>query len=199
VVMVVQTEKQGPDPAARRRWPALAVVLAALAAASLAGRSFYSSGSRAPLPSDKQVCVAVEIDGDPLGIACAPHGRNLARESIARLGLPASCADASPSRPLRPGDLLRFTTSGSGCAAEPPRPAAGSLRLMCGGGIDPNRDPLSDLELLPRIGPVKAGRIVESRRRDGPFETIEDLRRVRGIGPRTVEILEGWVELPRDR
>ncbi|MFO8070821.1 MAG: helix-hairpin-helix domain-containing protein [Polyangia bacterium] len=197
--MVVQTKKRGADPGLRRRGPALAILLAALAAASLAGRLFWSAGSRASLPADESMCVAVELDGDPLGIACALDGQGLVQEAIARLGLPASCSDAPPSRPPRPGDLLRFSTSESDCSAGQPRRAAGPLRLLCGGRVDPNRDPPSDLELLPRVGPVKAGRIVESRRRDGPFETTEDLRRVRGIGPRTVEILERWVEISRDR
>ncbi len=37
---------------------------------------------------------------------------------------------------------------------------------------------------LPGVGPVLAGRIVRSRREDGPFRTPADLRRVKGIGPK---------------
>ena len=40
-----------------------------------------------------------------------------------------------------------------------------------------------ELTSLPGIGPVIADRIVALRRRDGPFEGPEELRRVKGIGP----------------
>lgn len=43
---------------------------------------------------------------------------------------------------------------------------------------------------LPGIGPVKAKAIVDHRREHGPFERIEDIVNVRGIGPRTFERLE---------
>jgi competence protein ComEA len=44
-----------------------------------------------------------------------------------------------------------------------------------------------ELSLLPDIGEQLAKRIVANRRQNGPFRDLEDLRRVRGIGPRTLE------------
>lgn len=52
------------------------------------------------------------------------------------------------------------------------------------------------LARLPAIGPVKARAIVEDRRRRGPFGRLEELTRVRGIGPATVEQLRGSVRVP---
>jgi competence protein ComEA len=52
--------------------------------------------------------------------------------------------------------------------------------------INVNTATAAELELLPRIGPALAARIVEDRERNGPFQTIDALDRVRGIGPRTV-------------
>lgn len=37
-------------------------------------------------------------------------------------------------------------------------------------------------KLLSGVGKTKAARIVEYRRMNGPFETVDDLQRVRGIG-----------------
>ncbi|HEV2105361.1 MAG TPA: helix-hairpin-helix domain-containing protein [Candidatus Eisenbacteria bacterium] len=37
---------------------------------------------------------------------------------------------------------------------------------------------------MPGIGPVLARRIVEHRREHGPFRSPEELRAVRGIGPK---------------
>lgn len=52
------------------------------------------------------------------------------------------------------------------------------------------------LTALPGIGPARAAAIVETRRRDGPFQRVEDLQRVPGIGPQTVERLRNLVQLP---
>jgi competence protein ComEA len=41
----------------------------------------------------------------------------------------------------------------------------------------------TDIESLPRIGPVLARRIVEDRDEHGPFGSLEGLERVRGVGP----------------
>jgi len=59
--------------------------------------------------------------------------------------------------------------------------------------IDLNRAPTSELELLPGVGPALAGRIVESREADGPFSSVEDLARVRGIGVKTIDRIRPFV------
>ncbi|MEC7524188.1 MAG: helix-hairpin-helix domain-containing protein [Myxococcota bacterium] len=62
-------------------------------------------------------------------------------------------------------------------------------RLLAEQPMDVNRASAAELELLPRIGPTLARRVIEERDRGGPFESVEALTRVRGIGPRTVEQL----------
>jgi competence protein ComEA len=49
--------------------------------------------------------------------------------------------------------------------------------------IDVDRASEEELETLPRIGPALARRIVEDRAAKGPFGSLEELQRVRGIGP----------------
>lgn len=44
-----------------------------------------------------------------------------------------------------------------------------------------NRASLAELERLPRVGPVMAARIVAAR----PFRSLDDLDRIKGIGPAT--------------
>ncbi|MHC4608346.1 MAG: ComEA family DNA-binding protein [Planctomycetota bacterium] len=51
---------------------------------------------------------------------------------------------------------------------------------------DVNRAPEGVLMLLPRVGPARARAIVRERERGGPFASIADLERVRGLGPVTV-------------
>lgn len=43
-----------------------------------------------------------------------------------------------------------------------------------------------ELELLPDIGPALSKRIVEYREEHGAFKTIDGLRNVKGIGPKTL-------------
>jgi competence protein ComEA len=76
--------------------------------------------------------------------------------------------------------------------ASPPRgehASSEARRLIEGQRLDLNRATTEELELLPRIGPTLARRIVEDRAERGPFRSVEDLGRVRGIGPRTLEEL----------
>ena len=53
--------------------------------------------------------------------------------------------------------------------------------------VDLNKAEWPELAELPEIGPTLAKRIVQSRATSGPFVDHEDLRRVRGIGPLTLE------------
>lgn len=64
--------------------------------------------------------------------------------------------------------------------------------------IQVNTASAAELELLPRIGPVMAQRIIEDRAANGPYRDADDLQRVRGIGPKTAEKLEPLVgfEMP---
>lgn len=55
------------------------------------------------------------------------------------------------------------------------------------GVININRANAKDLEKLPGIGPVLASRIIEFRSINGSFQSIEDLRKVQGIGSSTLE------------
>ncbi len=51
--------------------------------------------------------------------------------------------------------------------------------------IDINTATVSELETLNGIGPVKAREIVEHRERHGPFQSIDQIKDVKGIGEAT--------------
>jgi competence protein ComEA len=48
---------------------------------------------------------------------------------------------------------------------------------------------------LDGIGDSLARRIVDDREQNGPFQSVDDLRRVKGIGPKTLERLRPWLTL----
>jgi competence protein ComEA len=65
--------------------------------------------------------------------------------------------------------------------------------------VDINRAPWPEIAQLPDIGETLAKRIVESRETDGPFRDHDDLRRVRGIGPKTLEGMRPYLlPMPAD-
>ena len=59
--------------------------------------------------------------------------------------------------------------------------------------IDINRAEPWLLEALPGIGEVKAQAIVGYRNEHGPFKIIEDLLKVSGIGPATLEKIKDYI------
>jgi competence protein ComEA len=59
--------------------------------------------------------------------------------------------------------------------------------------VDINKAEWPEFAELPDIGETLARRIVDSRAAQGTFGDHEDLRRVRGIGPRTLEKLKPYL------
>ena len=64
-----------------------------------------------------------------------------------------------------------------------------------GAVVDLNAATLSDLDALPGVGPVMAGRIVDWRTAHGRFTTVDQLREISGIGARTFERLKPHVRV----
>ena len=81
-------------------------------------------------------------------------------------------------------------THSSHLAADPRDGAAG---LLFGRPVNLNFASQDDLESLPGLGPVRARALLAAR--DAHVLTsAEDLLRIRGIGPKTIQGLDGWVQ-----
>ncbi|GMK41371.1 hypothetical protein PCCS19_44270 [Paenibacillus sp. CCS19] len=61
------------------------------------------------------------------------------------------------------------------------------------GRIDINHATAQQLDELPGIGPAKAAAIVADREANGPFRSVDDLDRVKGIGLKMIEKLRASV------
>jgi competence protein ComEA len=59
--------------------------------------------------------------------------------------------------------------------------------------IDVNRADWPELALMPNIGEQLAKRIVADRAERGPFHDLAELRRVRGVGPKTLDSMKPYL------
>jgi len=168
-----------------------------LVLAALLGGAWY--GSRRPEPPPVSIAAApsaepegaitvhvsgavatpglVSIPADSLvAHAIAAAGGGLAEADLGGLNLAAS---------LRHGEHIVVPLLGE---VLPPSAA--------GGPVDLNQASASELEALPVVGPVLAGRIVAFRETNGPFTEIEDLLDVPGIGESKLADLRDAVRVP---
>lgn len=72
-------------------------------------------------------------------------------------------------------------------------PSSAPSGTPAGGLINLNTATAADLEALDGIGPVLAGNIVDWRTTNGPFQSVEDLLDVSGIGEQTLAGLRDQV------
>jgi len=94
------------------------------------------------------------------------------------------------------------TDDTEGPAAKPASPAtlgsglgsAGKKELALGTTIEVNRASQEELQKLPGIGPKMSQRIMDERAKK-PFKSVDDLRRVSGIGAKTLEKLRPFVRV----
>lgn len=75
-------------------------------------------------------------------------------------------------------------STGGAKPSVPPRP------------LDLNRASTAALESLPGVGPATARAIVEARAASGGFRSVDDLLRVKGIGPKRLETLRPYLHVP---
>jgi competence ComEA-like helix-hairpin-helix protein len=59
--------------------------------------------------------------------------------------------------------------------------------------VDVNSAGETELANIPEVGQGLAERIVEYRQQHGQFQTLEELRHVRGIGPKTFERMKAYL------
>ena len=64
-----------------------------------------------------------------------------------------------------------------------------------GRGININSAGEQELQSLPGIGEVKAKSIISYRKKNGPFQRVEDLLQVSGIGEKTFESIEESISI----
>jgi competence protein ComEA len=152
-----------------------------------------------PTPAERQALLflaAVAVIG---GGARAVRSRTFARDVVRAEQGPAPSADLA-TRALE-AQIAAVDSARRVAKSKQPtprvassrrrqRPALASRRVPDPAPpVDVNSASAAELERLPRVGPALAARIVAWREKNGPFESLESLRQVRGIGPATARLL----------
>ena len=97
---------------------------------------------------------------------------------------PEGTPQVAPNIPARP---VRTSAVSSPARSVPPPRRAVTFPL------DLNKAPIEDLMELPGIGEKLAQRMVEYRKSQGGFRSVDELRKVRGIGEKRMERLRPLV------
>jgi len=172
--------RDAPRRPAGRRVGAMAAILVVTGALLWLVRLGAAREADQPVPSEVVIEVVGEVPTPGFHMVPAP-GR--AHAALAAAGVEAGAfVDAQ----LEPG--TRLVVAGGAWRAE-----AMAERLVFGLPIDPNTATAAGLEAIPGIGPALAMEIVADRASLGPFSSVEDLDRVKGIGPATVEAMRPFV------
>ena len=61
--------------------------------------------------------------------------------------------------------------------------------------VDINTASAVDLQKIKGVGPAKAKAIIEYRQKNGSFKSIDELKKVKGIGDKNFEAIKGDLEV----
>lgn len=141
--------------------------------------------------------VAVQIAGpeifvDVTGAVTKPGVYTLAANSRVIDAIKAA-GDSAPGADLSTINLARVLSDGEQIYVDATVLNSAGKRVsktLHSGPINVNRATAAQLDSLDGIGPVIAKRIIEYRKVNGPFATVEDLQKVSGIGTAKFAIIK---------
>jgi competence protein ComEA len=154
----------------------------------------------ASVPIDRPAEIVVDVEGAVRrpGIQRLPAGSRVG-DAIAAAGgygdradVVAAAQTINLAEALLDGAKVRVPTLGDNAAAGPTAAAAASATPGAAALIDLNHADEGQLESLPGVGPVTAGKIIDART-TAAFATIDDLATRGVVGPSTLEKLRPLV------
>ena len=150
-----------------------------------------------PLPTPTPAPIRVHVTGAVVqpDVYELPPG-SIAQHAIQAAGGPSPDADLNAiNLAIELRDQQQVYVPCQGEADRPPPVSGGASGGggTAGGRVNINTATATELEVLPRIGPAMAQRIVDYRAANGPFAAIEDIQNVPGIGSATFEGLKDLI------
>jgi competence protein ComEA len=143
-----------------------------------------------PRPTAPPASIIVDVRGavNKPGVYTLPLGSRV-QDALTLAGDVTSSADTRPlnlARRLNDGEQIYVPLVGEATPTVVATPGRGvpsnAPTKIPGGKINLNTATLAELDTLPGIGPAIAQRIIDYRAQNGDFKTIDDLKKVRGIG-----------------
>jgi competence protein ComEA len=150
-----------------------------------------------PVPSPTPAPIRVYVSGAVQSPAVyeLPRG-SIVQDAVEAAGGAAVDADLEGiNLALEVQDQQHIHVPREGEANPPPVISGGQARSgqVLGTSVDINTATAKELETLPGVGEVTAQRIIAYREANGPFQTIEDIQNVSGVGPKTFEGLKDLI------
>lgn len=177
-----------------RNWIAIAALVLT------AGAAWVWYGRSAPEPApllvdtageEPSATITVHISGQVVapGLVVLPAGARLA-DGVAAAGGTTRDAD------LERVNLAVLLQDGQQVVIPGIQEAGAPAEAAADGKIHLNTATPAELEELPGVGPVLAERIAAYRDENGPFQAVEDLLDVSGIGESKLDMLRDSVAVP---
>jgi len=133
------------------------------------------------------------------GVYTLPAGSRLQQAVEAAGGLlpQADTQNINLAAPLQDGQKVAIPTLAPTATPFSRGPGATDILLPSpvptSGLVNINTASQAELESLPGIGPVTAQKIIQYRQEHGPFQSIEDIMNVPGIGQKTFEAIKDLI------
>lgn len=180
----------------RASWRAFVVLLAAVAL--VAGWFWWQGQPRAitELPADTGISAAAPAGGGAGSGEVVVHVAGAVRKpGLIRLTAGARVADAidkaggaTSPRYLESVNLARVVVDGEQILL-----GKAAFSATAGGKLSLGSATADELEALPGVGPVLAQRIIAWRTEHGPFQSVDDLDSVSGVGASLMDQLRSLV------
>lgn len=164
---------------------------AASSAPTSAGRGSSAPATTGPARISVHVAGAVAhpgvvtvAAGSRVVDAIVATGGAIANADLTHINLAAPLVDGAQVLVLHVGD------PGAGGLILPPGVGGGSAPS---GPVNLNTATVADLDALPGIGPSRAQEIVREREQHGPYRSVDDLQRIKGLGAARIAALRDRV------
>ncbi len=165
-----------------------------------------------PAPTDIAVYICGDVHrpgvytltpGQRVADGIARAGGALADADLEQINLAQPLADAMKIDVPKKGQIVAVSygeastplDASSSHRRSARRGGRSSHKLQPGQTLDVNTASESELTSLPGVGPSLARRIVEYRTANGPFQTVDDLQNVSGIGPSKFDKMAPFIKL----
>jgi competence protein ComEA len=182
-----------------RRFVLWLLVLAISGLLFIQGHPISHSGEKVPfLPGNKAASggLTIRLEGDCVKSGIYHFDNNVSLGTVINMTVPflreLPSQQGVIKNKLSTGDVVIVTCSDG----EHIELTSNSMRvvekMILSIPLDPNSLTVAEWEMLPRIGPTLARKIVLERQINGEFKSFRELERVSGIGEATLKQLDGY-------